>query len=353
MQKFKDMIKTIDINEEPIIGKSILELETLLISLDEKPFRGRQIFDWIYKKNIYDFSKMSDLPKNLREKLGSFKIHALEVIKDDESNSKKTRKFLFKLKTGEQIESVLMEEKNRTTICLSTQVGCAVNCDFCATAKMGFIKNLTTGEIVDQFLQLQEISRSRITNVVFMGMGEPFLNYKNTISAADLLHNPKGLNMAAWRITISTAGIINKIEKFTEEKQPYKLAISLNGSSQSQRLKTMPITQNQNFSDLLKVAKNYAYNSRKKVTFEYVLLDGINDEPSDALQLVRILNSTNCKLNLIPYNEIDGIYKRPNNDKIQNFLNNLNKAEFPVTIRWSNGQDIDAGCGQLATKIKS
>jgi len=306
MQKFKDMIKTIDINEEPIIGKSILELETLLISLDEKPFRGRQIFDWIYKKNIYDFSKMSDLPKNLREKLGSFKIHALEVI----------------------------------------------NCDFCATAKMGFIKNLTTGEIVDQFLQLQEISRSRITNVVFMGMGEPFLNYKNTISAADLLHNPKGLNMAAWRITISTAGIINKIEKYTEEKQPYKLAISLNGSSQSQRLKTMPITQNQNFSDLLKVAKNYAYNSRKKVTFEYVLLDGINDEPSDALKLVRILNSTNCKLNLIPYNDIDGVYKRPNNDKIQNFLNNLNKAEFPVTIRWSNGQDIDAGCGQLATKIK-
>lgn len=351
MRKFSNMLETIHFDQKPIIGQSINELEALLTSLNEKAFRGRQVFDWIYRKNIYDFSKMSDLSNNLREKLEKFKIHPLEMLEGQESNSKKTRKFLFQLETGEKIESVLMQEKNRTTICLSTQVGCAVDCDFCATAKMGFIKNLTAGEIIDQFLQLKEISNERITNVVFMGMGEPFLNYQNTILAADLLHNAKGINMAAWRITISTAGIINKIVKYTTENHPYKLAISLNGTSQSQRLKTMPITEKQNFSDLIRAAKNYAYHSREKVTFEYVLLSGINDKPSDALKLLKILNFTNCKLNIIPYNEIGGIYKRPTDEVIQAFLINLREALFPVTIRWSKGQDIDAGCGQLATTV--
>ena len=350
MFKFNDMS---NVFEKPIIGQSLEEMEELLVSLNEKKFRGRQIFDWIYRKRVYDFSKMSDLTKTLREKLDSFKIHPLKLVKGDESGSKKTRKFLFQLSTGEKIESVLMEEGDRTTICLSTQVGCAVNCDFCATAKMGFIKNLSTGEIIDQFVQLKEISKKTITNVVFMGMGDPFLNYTSTIESAALLHHSKGINMAAWRITISTSGIINKINQYTIEKQPYKLAISLNATSQTQRLKTMPITKNQHFSKLLKVAKNYAYHTRKKVTFEYVLLKGINDQTSDGRELVKILNTTNCKLNIIPYNEIDGVYKRPNDDTINKFLGSLNNASFPVTIRWSKGQDIDAGCGQLATGLKN
>ena len=337
--------------DKPIVGQSRKELENALVSINEKSFRGRQIFDWIYKKQIYDFTKMSDLPSHLREKLKSKKIHPLNLIKGENSNTKKTKKFLFQLGTGEQVESVLMEHGDRNTICLSTQVGCAVDCGFCATAQMGFIKNLTVGEIVDQFIQLRQISNKKITNVVFMGMGEPFLNYRNTISAAELLNNSNGINMAAWRITISTSGIINKINQFTEEKQPYKLAISLNGISQSQRLKTMPITKNQTFSNLLIAAKNYAYNSRKKVTFEYVLLDGINDQPSDGRELMRILNNTNCKLNVIPYNEINGEYKRPSETTINNFLDSLKNAMFPVTVRWSKGQDIDAGCGQLVTAI--
>ena len=182
-----------------------------------------------------------------------------------------------------------------------------------------------------------------------MGMGEPFLNYKNCMQAAHLLHDPKGVNLGAWRITISTAGVVNKIGRFTKEKQPFKLAVSLNAVSQEQRERIMPITKKMKLLDLIKVSKEYTIISKKKITFEYVLLAGINDSQKDALNLKKILSSINCKLNLIPYNEIEGGYSRPSEKKIVNFFEVLKNARFPVTIRWSKGQDIDAGCGQLAT----
>ena len=244
-----------------MIGHSISELESFAESFDEKPFRGRQLFDWIYRQQIDDFSKMTDLSKTFRERLSKVSVHPLKLLNREESLSKQTKKFLFEVSGGKMIESVLMKEGNRVTVCLSTQVGCAVDCDFCATAKMGFVKNLTAGEIVDQFLQLQKISDQKITNVVFMGMGEPFLNYKNSIAAADLLHHPSGINMAAWRVTISTAGVVHKIKQFSDEGHPYKLAVSLNGSTQNQRLKTMPITKTHSFSELIKISKDYAYLS--------------------------------------------------------------------------------------------
>ena len=334
-----------------LIGHSISELESFAESFDEKPFRGRQLFDWIYRQQVDDFSKMTDLSKTFRERLNKVSVHPLKLLNREESSSKQTKKYLFEVSEGKMIESVLMKEGNRTTLCLSTQVGCAVDCDFCATAKMGFVKNLTVGEIVDQFLQLQKISDQKITNVVFMGMGEPFLNYKNSIAAADLLHHPSGINMAAWRVTISTAGVAHKIKQFSDERHPYKLAVSLNGSTQNQRLKTMPITKTHSFSDLIQTSKDYAYHSRNRVTFEYVLLDGINDDPQDAEKLNRLLNSIDCKLNVIPYNEIGGLYRRPSDLQIKTFLHPLRKASFPVTVRWSKGQDIDAGCGQLATHL--
>jgi 23S rRNA (adenine2503-C2)-methyltransferase len=336
---------------KPLIGHSISELESFAESFDEKPFRGRQLFDWIYRQQVDDFSKMTDLSKTFRERLNKVSVHPLKLLNREESSSKQTKKYLFEVSEGKMIESVLMKEGNRTTLCLSTQVGCAVDCDFCATAKMGFVKNLTVGEIVDQFLQLQKISDQKITNVVFMGMGEPFLNYKNSIAAADLLHHPSGINMAAWRVTISTAGVAHKIKQFSDERHPYKLAVSLNGSTQNQRLKTMPITKRHSFSDLIQTSKDYAYHSRNRVTFEYVLLDGINDDPQDAEKLNRLLNSIDCKLNVIPYNEIGGLYRRPSDLQIKTFLHPLRKASFPVTVRWSKGQDIDAGCGQLATHL--
>ena len=349
IRKFQFVSDPIITEYNPLIGQSIPDLESFAESLGEKPFRGRQLFDWIYRQQVDDFSVMTDLSIPFREKLEDVPIHPLKMINRDVSPSKQTRKFLFELSDGNLVESVLMKEGERITVCLSTQVGCAVDCDFCATAKMGFIKNLSTGEIVDQFLQLQKMSEPKITNVVFMGMGEPFLNYKNSIAAADLLHHSKGINMAAWRITISTAGVVPKIRQFAEEEQPYKLAVSLNGSTHEQRLKTMPITQTHTFSNLINASKDYAYNSRNRITFEYVLMDGINDEPQDAERLIRLLGSIECKLNMIPYNEIGGVYNRPSDERIEAFMEPLKRAPFPVTVRWSKGTDIDAGCGQLVT----
>ena len=334
---------------KPLIGQSLKKLESLAESLGSEEFRGRQLFDWIYSKQIDDYSKMSNLSLDFREKLKDIPIHPLKFVNKDTSNSKDTQKYLFKVNNGNTIESVLMKDGKRITVCLSTQVGCAVDCDFCATAKMGFVQNLTSGEIIDQFLQLQKISPTRITNVVFMGMGEPFLNYDNTMEAAGLLHHPSGINMGAWRITISTSGIIRKINQYTEEGHSYKLAVSLNATNEKQRLKTMPITKANSFLDLIDASKNYTIRSRKRVTFEYVMLLNINDTPKDAKILINLLSSINCKLNIIPYNEIDGPYKRPDKERIADFLNILGKAPFPVTIRWSKGQGIDAGCGQLAT----
>ena len=343
------MSEHLTVTKKPLIGLSMEDLELFARSLGHQSFRGRQLFDWIYRKNVYDYSEMSDLPISLREKLSDIPLHPLKMVNNDVSTSKQTQKYLFELESGEKIESVLMVDGKRVTICLSTQVGCAVDCDFCATGKMGFIQNLTAGEILDQFLQLQKIIEKKITNVVFMGMGEPFLNYNNSILAADLLHHPKGINMGAWRITISTAGITKKIKQFANDDHPYKLAISLNGSNQEQRLMTMPITKTQSFSELLEVSQYYTHRTRKRVTFEYVLMAGVNDNPKDAKDLKEILAPINCKLNLIPYNEINGPYRRPANDKIKLFISSLKNASFPVTVRWSKGQDIDAGCGQLAT----
>jgi 23S rRNA (adenine2503-C2)-methyltransferase len=335
-----------------LIGQTLSQLESFAISLGCQEFRGRQLFDWLYSKQVDDYDKMSNLSINFKEQLKEIDVHPLRLINKNISSSKKTQKYLFQLNNGKLIESVLMKEGERVTACLSTQVGCAVDCDFCATAKMGFVQNLTSGEILDQYLHLQKISKHRITNIVFMGMGEPFLNYDNTIESANLLHHPKGINMGAWRITISTAGIIRKINQYTKEGHPYKLAVSLNASNELQRLKTMPITNSNKFKDLINSSKNYTLQSKKKITFEYVMLSNINDNPDDAKALIRQLSSINCKLNLIPYNEINGDYRRPSNEKIDNFLKILVDAPFPVTIRWSKGQEIDAGCGQLATTFE-
>ncbi|MFL2983717.1 MAG: 23S rRNA (adenine(2503)-C(2))-methyltransferase RlmN [Candidatus Neomarinimicrobiota bacterium] len=343
------MNKSID-PDQSLIGKTLKEIESLVISLGTEKFRGMQLFDWLYSKQVDDYDQMSNLPAILREKLANISIHPLKLLNKNISNSKQTQKYLFALENGNMIESVIMMDGKRTTVCLSTQVGCAVDCDFCATAKMGFVQNLTVGEIVDQFLQLQKISCQRITNVVFMGMGEPFLNYEHTIRAAHLLHHPKGINMGAWRITISTSGITRKINQFAKEGHPYKLAVSLNASNEKQRLRTMPITKAYPFLDLINASRQYTISSRKKITFEYVMIANINDDPQDAIVLIDLLGSINCKLNIIPYNEIEGPYKRPNNRRVDNFLNILENAPFSVTVRWSKGQGIDAGCGQLATK---
>ena len=335
--------------EVQLVGMNISGMETLAAMHDELPFRGKQLFHWVYKQQVDSINAINTLPSSFRDLLiDEYVLHPLTLIKKTGSDLEPTQKFLFQLPYGEKIESVIMEEGKRVTLCVSTQVGCAVDCKFCATAKMGFIKNLTAGEIVDQYLLILNSINKRITNVVFMGMGEPFLNYQQVINAADLLNHKEGINLSAKRITISTVGIIPKIMRYTKEGHKYKLAISLNGSSQDQRLKIMPISKTYSMNALIQSAWDYYYISKKLITLEYVLLAGVNDDIVDADRLMDLIGNLPCKLNLIPYNEIDGPFNRSSEENIERFVNRLERANFTVTIRWSKGTDISGGCGQLA-----
>ena len=339
----------------PLIGKNLIDLKEMCEKHGVEPFRAKQLFNWLYSNDINGFNDLTNLPKELINTLKlDHCIHPLEFVQSTKSNSELTNKFLFKTSSGSLIESVLMKEDKRVTLCLSTQVGCALDCKFCATAKMGFKENLNSGEILDQYLLIRQKVKKPITNIVFMGMGEPFLNYKNVIKAAHLLHSPDGINMSTKRITISTAGVIDKIKRFTKEKEKFKLAISLNGTTNEQRSLIMPITLKNSLDDLLDASKKYTESSNRWLTFEYVLLKERNDTVEDANRLITLLTEVQrCKLNVIPYNEIDGEFQRPNQNQIQAFMNKLRSARFPVTIRWSKGTDIDAGCGQLAIKNNS
>ena len=336
---------------ESLIGMDFNKIQSIILNIDEKGFRVEQIFNWIYVQNVQSIDEMVNLPKSLREYLvDNYLLNPLKILSITGDNNSQTRKFLLECQDGKRIESVLMKENKRITICISSQVGCALGCEFCATGTMGIIRNLTVGEIVAQYLVLSKESNNPITNVVFMGMGEPFLNYENVLKAADLINDPGGINLGARHITISTAGIVPGINKFSKEKRRYKLAISLNGSTQEQRLKTMPIAKKYPLIELIGSAKEYYNNTKNFLTFEYVLLSGINDSVEDAHKLKKLLADFPCKLNVIPYNEIGGKFKRPNDDRINGFLNNFKDVPFTVTTRWSKGSDINAGCGQLVVK---
>jgi len=314
----------------------------------EPKYRAEQIFNWIYNRNVQSFDEMENIPRQLKKNLAdNYILNPLKLLKVTGSKSARTRKYLLECQDGNRIESVLMKEQKRITICLSSQVGCALGCEFCATGTMGIIRNSTVGEIVAQYLLLLKESEKPITNVVFMGMGEPFLNYDNVIKSADLLNHPEGINLGARHITISTVGIVPQIRQFAEEKQRYKLAISLNGSTQEQRLETMPIAKKYPIDKLIESIKYYNDETRNLVTFEYVLLADINDSESDAKRLINLISNVPSKLNVIPYNEIGGKFRRPSDEKIREFLSNFSNAPFMVTTRWSKGADINAGCGQL------
>jgi 23S rRNA (adenine2503-C2)-methyltransferase len=331
-----------------LIGMSIDDFISIVTDFDEKKYRAEQIFNWIYKRNVQSFDKMENIPKQLILNIAdNYLLNPLKVLKVTGGKSEKTRKYLLKCQDGKKIETVIMKEQERITICLSSQIGCSLGCEFCATGRMRLIRNLTVGEIVAQYLLLLKESERPITNVVFMGMGEPFLNYENVIKAADLLNNPDGINLAGRHITISTAGIVPKIKRFAKEKQRYKLAISLNGSTQDLRLKTMPIAKKYTIDKLIESVKYYYGETKFLVTFEYVLIADFNDSVSDAKHLIDLISCVPCKLNIIPYNDIGGKFKRPSDEKIREFIRNFANAPFIVTTRWSKGADINAGCGQL------
>ena len=327
------------------------ELQTLCIEAGETKFRGGQLFEWLYRHGISSFDSMSNINKSFREHLDEhFILHTLTVENSLPSKEDKSAKILFRTQDDHFIETVSMAENNRHTVCLSSQAGCVLDCHFCATGKLGLKRNLSTGEIVDQLIYVRENTDQLITNVVFMGMGEPFHNYDNVLNASDIFHSPKGFNLASTRITISTAGLLPQINKFIKEKRRYKLAISLNASNDKVRTKIMPINKKWSINDLIKSGKEYSNQKKRLIMFEYVLLKGINDSEEDALELARLLQGIPCKINLIPYNEIEGKYQRPDEATITKFSEILHnyRDEYRVLVRWSKGQDIAAGCGQLA-----
>ena len=314
-------------------------------------YRASQIYEWLYKHGVDDVNDMSNISVSLRDKItASGVLKTLNVEKIDASEIEETKKILFKTIDNHFIESVSMIDGDRHTICISSQIGCNVNCDFCATASMGLVRNLMCGEIVDQAITIRRLSSRPISNVVFMGMGEPFLNYNEVIKAANILSNDMGFGLSPKRITISTSGIVPKIDQFIKDGHKYKLAISLNATNDETRKKIMPINRNWPIDEVVESARRFSKKSSHRVMFEYVLLRDINDSSEDAIRLAKLIKGINCKVNVIPYNETLGKYKRPANHKIESFIQVLNKhrKNFTILVRWSKGEDINAACGQLA-----
>jgi len=330
-------------------GLSQGELESFFSELGESSYRARQVMVWMYHRFVSDFAVMSDVSKALREKLGE-----VAVISDLKEAARKTAhdgtvKFLYETETGDRIESVLLREAGRTTLCLSSQVGCALNCAFCATGRMGYTRNLTAAEMVDQVIQAQKARpEPKITHVVFMGMGEPFLNYEQTLKAARLLNAELGLGIGARKMTLSTAGIIPGILKLAEEPLQVKLAVSLNAPSQGLREKMMPIAKKFPLDKLISAVRHYTKRTGKRMTFEYVLIERVNDTLLHAKQLADLTRGLLCKINLIPLNPFPGSeYARPSPERVERFQAYLYPRCPAVTLRASKGSDILAACGQL------
>jgi len=332
-------------------GLWIEELEGILDKLGEKKYKAKQIAKWIYNKGVSDFEQMTDLSKELRRKLAEIAyIDKLKLIKKQTSKIDQTEKFLFELSDGKKIETVLMREKERVTLCISTQAGCALNCIFCATGSMGFERNLSAGEIVDQIICAKEHLKEdeKITNLVIMGMGEPLLNYENTLKSIQMIQSELGLSLSAKRITLSTAGIVPQIYKLSDEGLKIKLALSLNAPDDELRKKLMPITKKYPLSKVMEALKHYAKVNDTRITFEYVLIKDINDSKEQALELAKLVRGIPCKINLIPYNPVKNCpFEKPDEETLQKFRDILYPRAPAVTLRKSKGDDIQAACGQL------
>jgi 23S rRNA (adenine2503-C2)-methyltransferase len=327
------------------------ELTDWVQSLGEKPYRARQLWAWMYLKGADSFGAMTDISKEFRKTLESSAfVGSLKSIQTSASSLTGTQKFLWECGDGLRIESVFILEGDRKTVCVSSQVGCALECTFCATGKMGFVRNLKAWEIVDQVIGVRRETGIQPTNIVVMGMGEAFLNYENVMKAAVLLNDPEGIAIGHRRITISTAGIIPGIKRVTEENRPFKLAISLNATTDDVRSNIMPINKRYPIDALLNAAREYSRKTRKRLTFEYVLIKGVNDSMEDAGRLLKLLKGIPCKVNLIPFNPGSGTFERPDKEKIEAFLEAIKPLASPVIVRMSRGVDISAACGQLATE---
>ncbi|MFN8295471.1 MAG: 23S rRNA (adenine(2503)-C(2))-methyltransferase RlmN [Chitinophagales bacterium] len=332
------------------------QLIAQLEQLGEKPFRAKQIYEWLWKKSAVDFDEMSNLSKELREKLKAhFIIHNIETYKVQKSNDG-TIKSAFKLYDKHLIEGVLIPTEDRATACVSSQVGCSLTCSFCATGFLKRERNLTASEIYDQVVLINQQSNESIgrnlSNIVFMGMGEPLLNYSNVVSAIDKITSEEGLNISAKRITVSTAGIAKMIKKLADDNVKFNLALSLHAADDEKRNTIMPINEQNNIEALVEALQYFQSKCKGEVTFEYILLDGVNDTIDDAKKLVAICKQLDdVKINVIEYNKIEQAdFHKSTVETRDKFIDYLAKHKVIANVRKSRGKDIDAACGQLANK---
>jgi 23S rRNA (adenine2503-C2)-methyltransferase len=344
-----------------LIGKVLLldltynELEEFLASWDEPSYRADQIWGWLYRALAADFQEMTNLPKGLWERLAEAAcLRTMKPLEKRVSADGLTRKELFALRDGQTIESVLMHYERRHTACISTQVGCALGCAFCATGQGGLVRNLTAGEIVEQVLYFARSLKSedeQITNVVLMGMGEPLANYEATWQAIETLTHDDGFNLGARRITISTVGLVPGIRRLAEERKQIGLAVSLHAPTDELRDELVPVNRRYPLAQLMAACRHYVERTRRRISFEYALIQGINDSPAQARQLAHLLDGLLCHVNLIPLNPIpESPYQPSSRDRVLSFQAELNRLKVSNTLRVERGVDIRAGCGQLRSQ---
>ena len=327
------------------------ELKEELKALGEKPFRAEQIFHWLYVEKVKSFDEMTNLSMELREKLKqNYTMCNFNIIKKLES-ADGTKKYLFDVLDENAIETVLMEYHHGKTICVSSQIGCKMGCKFCASTGIPFVRSLTAGEIVEQLIAVEQDTGDRISNIVFMGIGEPLDNYDNVIKAIHIINHPKGLNIGARHISVSTSGLVPRIYDLAKENIPCTLSISLHATNNEKRSSMMPVNNAYKVEELIQACKDYIKVTNRRISFEYALAKDNNDNLEDAKELVKLLKGMLCHVNLIPINKIEnGKYTKSTNENIIKFRDYLNDHGIVATIRRELGSDIDAACGQLRRK---
>ena len=327
------------------------ELKEEMKKIGEKPFRATQIWEWLYKEDVSSFDEMTNLSIELRRKLKEeYEIGTYKIIRKLESKDG-TKKFLFDILDGNAIETVLMDYKFGKSICVSTQVGCKMGCKFCASTGIEFVRSLSSGEIVEQILAVQREEKVKVSNVVFMGIGEPLDNYDNVVKSIKILNDPKGLNIGARHISISTSGLVPRIRQLADEKLQCTLSISLHATTNEKRDEMMPVNKAYPIEELLDACKYYIEKTGRRISFEYALAKDNNDNLDDAKRLVKLLKGMIAHVNLIPINKIEnGKYTKSTNENILKFRDYLNSNGIVATVRRELGSDIDAACGQLRRK---
>lgn len=335
--------------KKDLLSYSIEDLKKILTDMGEKPFRANQINEWLNKKLVDDFVEMTNLSKSLKEKLAEeFYIEKLKIVKVMTSKIDGTQKFLFQLRDGNIIESVLMKYKHGNSVCISTQVGCRMGCRFCASTLDGLVRNLTSSEMIKQIYSIQKYSGERISNIVLMGSGEPMDNFDNVIAFVKMITSENSLHISQRNITISTCGLVENMKKLADLELQITLALSLHAADDDTRQQLMPIAKKYSVSEVIEACKYYFNKTGRRITFEYSLVAGVNDNIEEAKKLSGLVRNMNCHINLIPVNPIkERDYKKSSLNNITQFKNYLEKNGINVTIRREMGSDIQGACGQL------